>query len=643
MTQTKNRFLELGALGSGCSVALLAIACGSNGDGAASPSVDACDDDPAAAGCQGIDVTPTRSAGDQGGGGPGAGSGETPGEEAESEATPEGRGETPSEADLQRALAESILRTKCGQCHGSNLNELVAQGGMNYIDDVDALVQNGKLVPLQPGESLIVQYMLDDSMPPPGVSPRPTPEEIQVVLRFVESPENWPGYEPPEPRRSCDNQLIEFDDLYRTVQVDLIGQDVEDRPFLRYLTLTNRYNAGVCAQWLDPERWAMSKLVNMLSVKSSVRQPLSVESQQVIYRIDIRDYGWDREVVVEGETFADGWEAIIAASPYAVPFVGDEADLIRADTGTDVPIMYSDALLDVAALGNLYYALIDIDVDQSLDDFIALDLGIDVVANLDQERLVRAGTTRSSVSRQDRVVERHDIEVRQGAFWQSFDFEANENGESIFQDPFGFNEGGTEAIFTLPNGLLGFLIADADRNIVEQSNILIDQFQNDFVARTAVSCSNCHAQGFNLVQDEVRDFVERNKRDFLADEYEAVQDTYPSAAELAEIIGRDSTLYQGSLGRAGVPIDARDPVGQIFIRFDLDLDLAAAAGDLGVRADDLRSELSRLDPALRVVETLTIDRDDFTALFEASLCEMQGFSRNQPDPERCALVLEGAQ
>lgn len=62
---------------------------------------------------------------------------------------------------------------------------------------------------------------------------------------------------------------------------------------------------------------------------------------------------------------------------------------------------------------------------------------------------------------------------------------------------------GTEAIFTLPNGLLAHVIANADDGIVEESNSLFDTSLNDFVARASVSCSGCHAQGFNPVVDEV--------------------------------------------------------------------------------------------------------------------------------------------
>jgi hypothetical protein len=49
----------------------------------------------------------------------------------------------------------------------------------------------------------------------------------------------------------------------------------------------------------------------------------------------------------------------------------------------------------------------------------------------------------------------------------------------------------------------------------------------------------------------------------------------------------------------------------------------------------LLENLVRLDPALGVLRTNTQDRDDFTALYTASLCVMQAPSQNAPDLDVC--------
>jgi mono/diheme cytochrome c family protein len=538
-----------------------------------------------------------------------------------------------SELDIARAAAENILRANCGQCHGPALTPEQARAGMNYIDDIDELVTQGKIVPLDSDASLIVRRMRNGEMPPANsTGPRPSDQDIQTVANFIDNPNFWDA---PAAPADCIGQEITYDEIYDLIQGDLLRQDADDRPFTRYLSLTNRYNAGVCVDAMDQDRWSMNKMVNMLSINAQIEEPVAINSDQTIYRLDIRDYDWDRAVEVDGENFDDLWEAFIAIDPYAVPFVGDEADVVRLESETDLTILNVDQLLDTAIIGNLYYAAIDVDVDQTLDEFVLDQLGIDEEDNLDQDELIRAGTTASILSRQDTLVQRQDIEVRFGAFWERFDFDANEDNESIFEDVFDFQEGGSQAIFSLPNGLLGYIIADEDRNIVEESDILFDTLQNDFVVRTAVSCSGCHAQGFLPVVDQVRDFVERNRRDFDADDYEAVQEVYPSAAEFSAQVEDDSEVYRGALSRAGVPTDVSDPVSDVFLRFDRDVTLEVAAGDLGVRPDDLERELNILDPALGVLESFTIDRDDFTELYTASLCVMQSFSQNQPDLDLC--------
>ena len=404
---------------------------------------------------------------------------------------------------------------------------------------------------------------------------------------------------------------------------------------MRYLLLTNRFNAGICAADLDGDRFGMNKMLNMLSINARVQEAEPLNQDETIYRIDIRDYEWDREIEVDGINFDDGWEAIIAASQYAVEFQGDEAEQVILQAETQIPVMYADAVNEVATIGNLYYALIDVDVNATLDDFILDELGIDVDANIDQRDVIRAGTTSSQIFAQDCVAERHEIEIRAGAFWQSFDLDPEVNNDSIFAVPFDFIEGGSEAIFQLPNGFMGFIIADEDRNIVEESDILFDTLQNDFVARTSVSCSGCHAAGFLDMEDEVRGVVELNQFNFNADDFEAVEEIYVAPAEFAAEVARDSASFQAALGRAGVPTNIGDPTGNVFLRFDRDLRLRDVAGDLGVSEALLENNIARLDPDLQVLTATTVDRDDFSALFVASLCVMQVASQNQPEQNLC--------
>ncbi len=629
------------ALGLGFGAAL-ALACGSDsgggiggdGDGDATgepaPAVDevpvrpvreTCDDNPLLVGCEAQLPAP--------------GNGGAPDDDAPID--------TGNPAELARAQAQNVLESNCGGCHGPALTPEQAEAGMNYIDDIDQLVTTGKIQPLDSAGSLIVQRMRAAEMPPPESGLGPVPNaDIDTVAQFIDNPSFWPGFEPPA--QACPDQLISFDDLYASIASDLASLDADDALTARYIALTNRATAGVCVgPELDRDRQGLFKLVNMLSTGTTVEEPLPIDRDQTIFRIDLADYGWDEPVTVvnaDGTTtdFLDKWEAIIANNPYAVPYVGDDADDAVADSGTLVPVMLSDALLDTASIGNLYYALIDVNVQDTLDNFILNDLQIDVAQNLLDEDQVRAGTTRSRISRQDRLVERDEIEIRQGALCQSFDFEVDVANQNIFEDPFGFAEGGTEAIFTLPNGLFGFIIADENSAIVEDSDILLDTNQNNFRAVTSISCSNCHAQGLIPVVDEVREIALANAitSGLNNDEVEQLEAVYPVAQEFARIVEDDSQgFFQRALSEANVPLEGGDPVSTVFFRFDQDVTLNDAAGDLGVSPEFLDDNLNVLDPALQVLAEDRLDRDDFTQFYVNSLCLLSVADENQPDPVVC--------
>jgi mono/diheme cytochrome c family protein len=626
---------RFGAIGIGLSAACLALACGNDNpsdDTSEEPDVvDECEINPYLEDCPGNGEDPPPATGGTGGGvSGGAGGG--------------GAVEPPPQTDLERAQVENLLRANCGACHGSQLNELTRLGGMNFIDDIEELAKQGKIKPLDSEASPIIQKMRAGLMPPPASGGDSVPKaEIDIIANFINNPDKWLGV----PKPVCEsNPPVNFDQLYSDVAGDLRNQDDNDRPFMRYVSLDNRVAAGVCANTaLDTDRHALTKLMNMLSVDATIATPTPVNDEETLFRIDMRKLQWDREIIVDGVAFADVWEAIIDANEYAVPFVGQDADVAREDALTDVPVMFLDSMLDQAAIGNLYYGIIGIDLTQTLDVFVSDVLGIDVVANLEDEDLIRAGTTKSRISRQDRLVEGHQIEDRPGVYYQSFDFNDDQN-ESIFQNPFGFNEGGREAIFTLPNGMLAYLIADENGNFLQDSDILLDTSQNNFRAVTAVSCSSCHASGFIPVADEVRDVVRENAIVLIADgtlnqdQLEQLSNVYLPKEAFARRIEDDSeSFYLSALRRANVPIAGAEPIATVFQRFDRDMTLRDAAADLGLSAEALEDTLNVLEPELGVLRRGSIDRDDFTALYVVSLCELSAVNDNQPEAAVCDAAL----
>jgi len=554
-------------------------------------------------------------------------------------------GDPDGPAQLDDLYVESLLRTACGQCHGEAAQEDGnCRAGMCYIEDVKELIAQGKIVPGSPAESPLYQRISrtdGQKMPPPGNEPL-SAFQIDQIEQFIQR-------RAPEAIASCTDQFIDWDTVYEAIQVDILSADAEDRPFLRYVSLTDRYNAGVCDQQLEQDRFAMNKFLNSISQGNSVRTAVEIEdgeSSKSLYRIDLRDYDLDvgnGPFVVNGESFVDGWEAIIGNNNFAIEFQGDEAVNVQLQSTTLVPVMFSDAIIDEASFGNLYYGLLRLDDNR---DAVQAALGVDLVDDLDQNITIRAGTTTSEISLQERLVQRNEQAVGGLYYYESFDLDPDLAGNSIFADPLAFDQvaNGSEAVFSLPNGLQAYIIFDENGLRLEESPILFDKLsQNDNVMRAGVSCMNCHAQGLVPFDDEVRVFVDANPLEAAeaaaaaGGEFEDITDLYPTNDELQDVFTDDSSIYLRALSQADVPTSQRaDPIAQTFIRFDRDVDLSIVAGLVHFPVNALENEINRLDPDLQGLDNgFEVDMDDFKGLYANTLCVVSVSQENRPADQVC--------
>jgi hypothetical protein len=416
---------------------------------------------------------------------------------------------------------------------------------------------------------------------------------------------------PPPPPRSC-GPSIGVDNLYGAVARDLAGIDAEDQPFQRYVTLANRFNAGECD--LDAARAAVAELFNGTSTNPRITRPVAIDAASLIFRVDLRDYDWDRELEVDDEEFADGWEAVLARTPFAVEYAGPDADETKARAGTAVPLLNFDALADAASEGSLYYALVEV---PGSSDALFESLGIDVEQNRADGAAVLAGTSRSRVSRADRIAERHDLEVRAGFLWRTFDFDVDQDA-SIFAEPLSVESDGNVTLFSLPNGLLGFAIFDADGARLDDSDLLLDASQNNFRTKVAGSCLNCHgAVGVLPLQDEVREVVRVNADQLEPEVVAGALRLYPPQDELDRIIASDSAAYGAALRGAGVISAGPDPLRSELLAFDGDLQLPQMVGDLWLSERAIAESFDELPP---IFSQGLAARDEYAAFYAEAAC-----------------------
>jgi hypothetical protein len=398
---------------------------------------------------------------------------------------------------------------------------------------------------------------------------------------------------------------------------ELLSSDLErlpsaDWPFTRYIAFGNLsaegYTGEGTTEYQNPRgrgRLALSKLANSLSSKSQLALPVDVDDEQLFQRIDLRDYGWDRPVTVDGNRYTDGWEAIVAHASLAVKYPL-EGGALSERVGTRVPWLFVSDFVAAAATGNTYYEL----------------LGLPETLTELEERLAPARNATisygnnvgaSGESRGTRLVQRVEV-PDSDHYWQALDFSSNVGAQTALETS-GFVADASELIFSLPNGLRAFFTADSSGRRVSVSPLtpgtVADPTQKDWVMRNAVSCFQCHQAGIKLL------------------------DSYPDHDLVQQWMADDSASYLRALAAVGMPTPS-DTISRVFHEFQWGVvPLPQAAAELLVTPEQLRAHLAELPASLQVLgdQEGSVPRDVFASAYGEALCTL-----HQTDtvlPARC--------
>jgi mono/diheme cytochrome c family protein len=496
----------------------------------------------------------------------------------------------PADAPSLAARAQAVFKANCHRCHGQNG---VAKGRFGYVLDTDRLVARGKVVPGSPAASELYQRVQGGEMPPPGKGPRPSKEDVLVLKRWIEA--GAPAALAAGPRPFVPEAAVQ-----RLILDDLKALHPRQRRFARYFTLTHLANAGLSEKDLQAARTALAKLVNSLSWHPRLTRPTPIDAGRTVYRIDLRAYKWT----------ASMWDRLASVYPYRLGAGTPEARAIAAAAGAEVAYLRGDWFTATASRPPLYQDLLQLPgTDRGLERLLL----VDVPADLREETAVRAGFNDSGVSRNNRLIERHDAAF--GAYWRSYDFADNVGRHDLFEHPLGpstgatsFAHAGGEVIFHLPNGLHGYLLVDAlgrqiDRAPVE---IVSDPRRPDRRVETGLSCMSCHARGLLFKADQVRAHVEKNRAAFTKEDVDAVRALYAPRARLQGLVDEDNERYRTALAKAGVPLDEEDPVNAVTQHFEGTLDPRAAAAELGLTAEELSARLAQAPALARILGPLRL-------------------------------------
>lgn len=483
-------------------------------------------------------------------------------------------------ADGLAEKAKAILSKNCAGCHGAQNPAF----GIN-VQLRASLVTSKMVIPGKARDSELIQTVFAGSMP--KSAPKLSDADIQTLTDWVNA--GAPDWEvAAKPGKPAGRASISEATLLKAIVRDLQSANEGERPFLRYYSLANlsNNNSGeVSDETLTQCRGALGKLVNHLSWSPRIVRPKAVNADSTLLRIDLRDYDWT----------ADIWRRIVASYPYALHPSGLSGEIaqIKALSGVDIPYIRADWFVATASVPPLYH-----DILQLPENVSELEKRLQVNAddNFSLNKVARGGVRNSGVSRNNRVIERH--RAAYGAYWKSYDFASNAEDKNIFLNPLNFQEDGGEFIFNLPNGLQGYLIANAKGKRLDEAPIAIvrDRFTNqlDPVVHNGRSCIACHTKGTQPMVNEVRQMLEPLNR--AAYDLDKAKQIYVPQTDLDRLFAEDDARFGRALEATGLQVPKQpgtEPVNVLAQHYLADVTTAQAAADAGLDVKEFEKRVSR--------------------------------------------------
>jgi tetratricopeptide (TPR) repeat protein/mono/diheme cytochrome c family protein len=489
--------------------------------------------------------------------------------------------------------AQQVLKTNCYRCHGQDgANE----GGFNYVLDRRQLVNRRKIVPGDLAKSKILRRILNavDPMPPVEEKVRPNQDDIALLKKWIEAGA-------PEIEVVAKQSFLSPEYVLQTMREDLERLPERDRRFTRYFTLTHLVNAGLSPDELQSFRHGLSKLSNSLSWRKRVVVPQPIDPAKTILRIDLRDFGWNEQT----------WETLLERNPYGIAMANADAKACVDASGCKLPYLRADWFVAVASRPPLYHDILQL--PRSENELLKL-LRLDLTENIRQERVARAGFNGSGVSRNNRLIERH--EAGNTVYWKSYDFGNNTGKSNLFAHPLGpgdddhsFIQDGGEIIFSLPNGLQAYILIDALGQRIDKgpTAIVSDPRRPDRAVENGLSCIACHARGIIEKLDQVRDHVVKNPSAFPRGTAETILALYPPKETMTALMRADAKRFQEAVAKTGAPLSATEPIAALAQRFESEMDLSLAAAEAGVTGADFLKALERFPHLAKELGPLRIE------------------------------------
>lgn len=482
--------------------------------------------------------------------------------------------------DLAAEAAE-ILLVSCSNCHSNE----ASSGGVGHLLSAKDLIAARMIVPGAPESSSLFQSIAQNRMP----LGEPLDERSKTVL--AQWIRNGAKEFPAAKELTRPRTLIPKAELIELILKDLRQIPEDDRQHVRYLTLDHalrRDDLPDVQKVLYPQ--SVAKVINSLHYRNDMSHPRPLAgSGGAVLRIHLN------EIDIPVAT----WEELISPDyPYLKEWAS-LADFLQIQTlaGSSAPVVRADWFVRKVTQPKEYQQLLALP-----DNVTELEerLGVDAAENILSDDVVRLGVRRSRVSFSNRVIERHESQY--GAYWKSYDFASSLGSGDIFANPLGpvstgeekaFSHDGGEMIFSLPNGLHGYMVTNALGEHLDSgpAEIVRDGSRTDQIVTNSTSCFTCHTAGVISVADDTREYVRFRESLFTPSEQERIYAQYPIAQKIEKVFRKDKALYRHALGSLGIEATDKEPISTVTILYDQALTPSSAAAELGVSVKELQQML----------------------------------------------------
>jgi mono/diheme cytochrome c family protein len=509
----------------------------------------------------------------------------------------------------------AILQSRCAGCHTYGQAD---PAGWGSVLDISRMIASDIVVPGDPGASrLIDRVAVAGDMPPKGE--RLKADEVALLKQWITELKR------PVVQPLSDNDVLD------AISVDQLR--LRDRSSdYRYVSFAHYLSEGREAEELDAIRNVFVFVLNSLARRGAIVEPEPIDTDKTIYRLRLSELGWDEAL----------WDTITSFYPYCLRSDAVAHEALYAQLRTEAPVVRGDWFLATATKPPLYDQLINL--PNTLDQ-LAAQLGIDIDDDINHpglaepDNLVRVGFRRSGVALHNRLLERHL--GNQGQYlWISYDFDSNEGRQDLLANPLGpadrdqqdfvhtFEHQGGEAIYTLPNGLQGYMIVDAAGNKLDEVPLTIarDPRRRNGVVENAISCFGCHGTNGLLrprETDEVARYTDTHIVGFLGRELNEIEATYPRVLR-PDIFTADSGRYRAladSVPGGGPPKvdDEYTPFVAITGQYESNVGFRGAAAEFHEEFATFRERVLandfQNDSLPRTPTAPLVSRDDFVCVF----------------------------